>query len=84
MNKMINEIYYSGGQINSLKSQLFKLPVKYNEQKRNLPCSMVEREKLRDHDLKKLREALSGYYGLICASHFGRMVPAITVQMMPL
>jgi len=25
-----------------------------------------------------------GYYGLICASHFGRMVPAITVQMMPL
>ncbi len=26
----------------------------------------------------------AGYYGLICASHFGRMVPAITVQMMPL
>ncbi|MDR6737979.1 hypothetical protein J2X77_004890 [Sphingobacterium sp. 2149] len=29
-------------------------------------------------------DQLSGYYGLICASHFGRMVPAITVQMMPL
>ncbi len=58
---MVSETYYSGGQINSLKSQHFRLPIKYNEQKRNLPCSMVEREKLRDHDLKKLREALSEY-----------------------
>lgn len=28
---------------------------------KNLPSSMVEREKLRDHALKKLREVLSGY-----------------------
>ncbi len=72
---MINETHYSGGQINNLKSQFFRLPVKYNEQKRNLPCSMVEREKLRDHDLKKLREALSEYLRILFKSilliHFG-------------
>ncbi|SKC12174.1 hypothetical protein SAMN05660841_04370 [Sphingobacterium nematocida] len=72
---MINETHYSGGQINSLKSQFFRLPVKYNEQKRNLPCSMVEREKLRDHDPKKIREVLSEYLRILFKSilliHFG-------------
>lgn len=72
---MVNETYYSGGQINRQKRLSFKLPIKYNEQKRNLPCSMVEREKLRDHDLKKLREALSEYLRILFKSilliHFG-------------
>ena len=65
---MIKETGYSGGQINSLKSHCFRLYAKYDERKRNLPCSMVEREKLRDHDLKKLREALSEYLRILFKS----------------
>lgn len=72
---MVNGTYYSGGHINSLKSLIFRFPVKYNEQKRNLPCSMVEREKLRDLDLKILREVLSEYLRILFKSilliHFG-------------
>lgn len=65
---MIKEICYSGGQINSLKRHFFRLYAKYDEQKRNLPCSMVEREKLRDHGLNKLREALSEYLRILFKS----------------
>jgi len=72
---MIKETSYSGGQINSLKSHFFRLYAKYDKQKRNLPCSMVEREKLRDHDLKKLREVLSEYLRILFKSilliHYG-------------
>ncbi|ERJ60454.1 restriction endonuclease subunit S [Sphingobacterium paucimobilis] len=42
---------------------------------------------LTEDGLKEINNRIfpkGGYYGLICASHFGRMVPAITVQMMPL
>ena len=34
----------------------------------NLPCPMVDREKLRDHDLKKLREAPSEYLRILFKS----------------
>lgn len=72
---MIKEISYSGGLINSLKSHFFRLYAKYDEQKRNLPCSMVEREKLRDHGIIKLREVLSEYlrnlFKSIFLIHFG-------------
>src|SRR5690606_12921659 len=31
----------------------------------------------------QFRWLFSGYYGSICASHFGQMMPAVTVQKMP-
>lgn len=52
---------YSGGQIKSLKRLSDRVCLKTNKQNRNLPSSMVEREKLRDLDLKNLREAQSEY-----------------------
>jgi len=67
---MIEETNYSGGQIRRRVCQSFRLPEKYNKQKRNLPCSMVEREKLRDLDLKKLREAQSEYLRNLFKSMF--------------
>jgi hypothetical protein len=72
---MIKETSYSGGQITSLKIHFFRLYAKYDEQRRNLPCSKVEREKLRDNDLKELREVLSEYLRILFKSiqliHFG-------------
>ncbi len=60
---------YSGGLIirESVSSRCGRHDA-YTVQKRNLPCSMVEREKLRDPDLKKLREALSEYLRILFKS----------------